>query len=204
MVNTGAQLARSGYIDWNGRNGAAPLYGTQYAQIMLQVNSDADAEWEQEIRSDFHQITVDAFPVAVAVASVTGEDPSDNVTATLDSDGAPTLPPRSNSTGAIPTTRMAATYSHILGISGMTRQAAASSPRTSTPKPGTYTVKLTVTDNEGHTTPTERAGTVTVTVHPKIDVTIDADNSDSYLRRQSGYDFRRNYVRGQSLGLEGD
>ena len=180
MVNTGAQLARSGYIDWNGRNGAAPLYGTQYAQIMLQVNSDADAEWEQEIRSDFHQITVDAFPVAVAVASVTGEDPSDNVTATLDSTG-PDATATVEFNGGDSNDPDGGDIQSYTWDFGDDTTGSGVQPSHEYTEAGTYTVKLTVTDNEGHTTPTERAGTVTVTVHPKIDVTIDADNSDSYL-----------------------
>ena len=180
MVNTGAQLARSGYIDWNGRNGAAPLYGTQYAQIMLQVNSDADAEWEQEIRSDFHQITVDAFPVAVAVASVTGEKPSDNVTATLDSTG-PDATATVEFNGGDSNDPDGGDIQSYTWDFGDDTTGSGVQPSHEYTEAGTYTVKLTVTDNEGHATPEERAGTVTVTVDPKIDVTIDADNSDSYL-----------------------
>ena len=179
-VDAGAELARSGHIDWNGRNGAAPLYGRQYAQIMLQVNLDDDTEWEQEVRSDFHQITVDAFPVAVAVASVTGETPSDNVTAMLDSTGpdATATVEFNGGDSSDPDGGDIQSYTWDFGddMTGSGVQ-----PSHEYTEAGTYTVKLRVTDNEGHTTPEERAGTVTVTVGPKIDVTIDADNSDCYL-----------------------
>ena len=179
-LGAGDPLARTGYIDWNGRNGDTPLYNTQYAQIKLQVNTDDDAEYEQTILSGFHSITVDAFPAAVAVASVTGETPGDEVTAMLDSTGSDaTATVEFNGDGSSdPDGGDIQTYTWDFG-DGETGSGV--QPSHEYTEAGTYTVKLRVTDNEGHITPEDRADPVTVTVEPKIEVTIDADNSDSYL-----------------------
>ena len=173
-VDAGAELARSGHIDWNGKNGAtppSPLYGDYYAQIMLQVNSDEDPEWEDEDRSDtFHRITVDAYPVPDA-----GDDETVDLNPTTNSAEVPF-----NGSGSYdPDGNEIQTYTWDFGDDSTPVTVATNPTSHAYGTAGSYTVKLTVTDDEGRTSP--RADTVTVTVHPKIEVTIDADNSDSYL-----------------------
>ena len=175
-VDAGAELARSGHIDWNGKNGAtppSPLYGGYYAQIMLQVNSDEDPEWEDEDRSDtFHRITVDAYPVPDA-----GDDETVDLNPTTNSAEVPF-----NGSGSYdPDGNEIQTYTWDFGDDSTPVTVATNPTSHAYTAAGSYTVSLTVTDDEGHTTPTERADTVTVTVNPKIEVTIDAGESDSYL-----------------------
>ena len=168
-VDAGAELARSGHIDWNGRNGAAPLsrlYGEYYAQIMLQVNLDDDhgmgAGSPQRHLSSNHRRRVS--PWLLPLPSVTGETPSDNVTAMLDLDGARCYRHRCEFNGSAihsdPDGGDIQSYTWDFGDDSTDRQRLSSQSHGVTPTapPVAYTVKLRVTDNEGHTTPDGTGG----------------------------------------------
>ena len=69
-ANANGEIARTGSFVWNGKRLATPLYGTQHAQIKLEVKLKNKTEWEtMASRSDFHAINVGSLPVANA-----GED----------------------------------------------------------------------------------------------------------------------------------
>ena len=160
--------------EWDGRFVAAPPenapthpYGLFYAHIRLKINRDSDAAWEFNYVSDPHDITVDAWPIANA-----GGDQTVYVGDAVTFDGSGSYDPDGNAIQ---------TYTWDFDDDTTPVTVATNPTSHAYTAAGSYTVSLTVTDDEGHTTPTERADTVAVTVNPNIEVVIDAANSDSYL-----------------------
>ena len=149
-VAVDTELARTGDIDWNGKNGNTPLYGSYYAQLKLEVNSDEDAEWEDEDRSDtIHRITVDAYPVPDA-----GDDETVDLNPTTNSaevtfNGSGSYDPDGNEIQ---------TYTWDFGDDSTPVTVATNPTSHAYGSAGSYTVELTVTDDERHTTPTETSG----------------------------------------------
>ena len=160
--------------EWDGRfvvvppeNAPTHPYGLFYAHIRLKINRDSDAAWEFNYVSDPHDITVDAWPIANA-----GGDQTVYVGDTVTFDGSGSYDPDGNAIQ---------TYTWDFDDDTTPVTVATNPTSHAYTAAGSYTVSLTVTDDEGHTTPTERADTVAVTVNPNIEVVIDAANSDSYL-----------------------
>ena len=144
--------------EWDGRfvvvppeNAPTHPYGLFYAHIRLKINRDSDAAWEFNYVSDPHDITVDAWPIANA-----GGDQTVYVGDTVTLDGSGSYDPDGNAIqtytwdfdadddDTTPVTVDTNPTSHAYGSAG------------------SYTVELTVTDNEGRISP--RISTMIVAV----------------------------------------